>query len=182
RAAEVTGSQRHAAAGRTALRHDRGLADRLDQTDRVDRVGKAPVDLGWCGGLAGAVLARMGTKGDKTADDAVGEKWLDDAIVTLGEHRPLRDTSLCHGALGVAEALVALAAAGDERAVPHRDRGAAQLLGALEQFGPRCGTPRGVPSPGLLTGLAGIGFGLLRLGFADQVPSVLLLDPAMPPY
>ncbi|HEX4705703.1 MAG TPA: type 2 lanthipeptide synthetase LanM family protein, partial [Pseudonocardiaceae bacterium] len=98
RAAEVTGSQRHAAAGRTALRHDRGLADRLDQTDRVDRVdrvGKAPVDLGRCGGLAGAVLARIGTKDDKAADaDASTEKWLDEAIVALGEHRPLRDTSL----------------------------------------------------------------------------------------
>jgi lantibiotic modifying enzyme len=174
RCAAVTGSRRYAAAGRTALKHDRGLAE------RADRAGQ--IDLGWCAGLAGAVLARLGAKDDKTADDGGTEKWLDDAVVVLGEHRPLRDTSLCHGELGVAEALVVLAAAGDERAAVHRDRGAALLLGALEQFGPRCGTPHGVPSPGLLTGLAGIGFGLLRLGFADQVPSVLLLDPAMPPY
>jgi type 2 lantibiotic biosynthesis protein LanM len=155
RAAAVTGSERYAAAGRAALRHDTGLTG-------------ARHDIGWCGGLAGAVLARIDTEVDNQA------------VTVLGEHRPLRDTSLCHGELGVAEALIELAARGDEWAAGYRDRGAGLLVGALEQFGPRCGTPRGVPSPGLLTGLAGIGYGLLRLGFADHVPSVLLLDPAMP--
>jgi len=155
RAAAVTGSARYAAAGHTALRHDTGLTGQRH-------------DIGWCGGLAGAVLARIDTEVDNQA------------VTVLGEHRPLADTSLCHGELGVAEALIALAARGDEWAAGYRDRGAGLLLGALEQFGPRCGTPRGVPSPGLLTGLAGIGYGLLRLGFADHVPSVLLLDPAMP--
>jgi lantibiotic modifying enzyme len=215
RAAAATGSQRYATAGRTALRHDIGLGERLNRTAQVDtglderpnrtnrtmtadaghveQPGRAasgdigliaahddaaPVDIGWCAGLSGAVLARIGA----TADDVAADKWLDEAVAVLGEHRPLRDTSLCHGELGVAEALIVLAADGDERAAAHRDRCAALLLGALEHAGPRCGTPRGVPSPGLLTGLAGIGFGLLRLGFADQVPSVLLLDPARPPY
>jgi lantibiotic modifying enzyme len=159
RAAEVTGSQRYAEAGRTALRHDRNLAEYLTE----------PVDLSWCGGLSGAVLAA--TDLDENTR----------AVQVLGERRPLRDTSLCHGELGVVEALVVLAdKRDDDRAAMYRDRAAALLLGALEQFGPRCGTPRGVPSPGLLTGLAGIGYGLLRLGFADQVPSVLLLDPAKP--
>jgi lantibiotic modifying enzyme len=152
RAAAATGSPRYAAAGRAALRHDT----------------RQYHDIGWCGGLAGAVLARIDTEVDNQA------------VTVLGEHRPLRDTSLCHGELGVAEALIALAARGDEWAAGYRDRGAGLLVGALEQFGPRCGTPRGVPSPGLLTGLAGIGYGLLRLGFADHVPSVLLLDPATP--
>ncbi|NEB92872.1 hypothetical protein, partial [Streptomyces bauhiniae] len=32
-----------------------------------------------------------------------------------------------------------------------------------------------ITTPGLLTGLAGHGLGLLRLGFADLVPSALLL-------
>lgn len=50
------------------------------------------------------------------------------------------------------------------------------LLAAVEDDGPRCGTPDHVPHAGLLTGLAGIGHGLLRAGFPDRVPSVLLLD------
>jgi class II lanthipeptide synthase len=37
------------------------------------------------------------------------------------------------------------------------------------------------PAPGLLTGLAGIGFGLLRLASPATVPSVLLFEPPRPP-
>jgi lantibiotic modifying enzyme len=33
----------------------------------------------------------------------------------------------------------------------------------------------------LLTGLAGIGYGLLRLAFSERVPSVLLLEPSTGP-
>ncbi|MEV8108999.1 hypothetical protein, partial [Streptomyces sp. NPDC088135] len=58
---------------------------------------------------------------------------------------------------------------------------AGALLAAADRAKPRCGTPGQVSHPGLLTGLAGIGHGLLRAGFPDRVPSVLLLDaPAAP--
>ncbi|MGW4108391.1 lanthionine synthetase LanC family protein, partial [Streptomyces sp. NPDC004976] len=40
----------------------------------------------------------------------------------------------------------------------------------------RCATPDHVPSPGLLDGLSGIGYGLLRLAHPGTVPSVLLLS------
>ncbi len=40
-----------------------------------------------------------------------------------------------------------------------------------------CGTPSNVETPGLMTGLAGIGYQLLRLANSAQVPSVLLLAP-----
>ena len=42
-----------------------------------------------------------------------------------------------------------------------------------------CGTPLGVDSPGLMTGLAGIGYGLLRLAEPARVPSVLTLEPPL---
>jgi lantibiotic modifying enzyme len=54
------------------------------------------------------------------------------------------------------------------------------VLDAIDRYGPGCGTPGAVSSPGLLNGLAGIGYGLLRLGFGDRVPSVLLLQPSRP--
>ena len=57
-------------------------------------------------------------------------------------------------------------------------RHAGLLLGAIDRGGIRCGTPHGVVSSGLLNGLAGIGYGLLRLGFAHRVPSILLLEPS----
>jgi hypothetical protein len=41
----------------------------------------------------------------------------------------------------------------------------------------RCGTPLGVESPGLMTGLAGIGYQYLRLHDPKRVPSVLAVEP-----
>ncbi len=114
------------------------------ENDAID-----PTDTGWCAGLAGVALAR-------------GDERL---VHLLATREPLRDMSLCHGELGVIEAL----------STHHHSaatRRTALLLGALDEYGARCATPGAVPSPGLLTGLAGIGHGLLRQGF--PVPSVLL--------
>jgi lantibiotic modifying enzyme len=38
-----------------------------------------------------------------------------------------------------------------------------------------CGTPQAVDTPGLMTGIAGIGYGLLRAAQPDRVPCVLVL-------
>lgn len=81
------------------------------------------------------------------------------------------DLSLCHGELGRADVSVT----GWSAATRHRRTG--EVLAALRRDGPRCVTPDRVPTASLLTGLAGIGIGLLRLGFPEQVPSVLLLEP-----
>lgn len=132
-------------------------------------------DFGWCAGVSGMVLANADGLGHQLDPAAV-----DEVVAALAERRPLRDASLCHGELGIVEALAVLARHGHAGAAETRVRYAARAIGALDRYGPRCGTPNGVPSPGLLTGLAGIGYGLLRLGFADRVPSVLLLEPAPP--
>ncbi|WP_229795905.1 type 2 lanthipeptide synthetase LanM, partial [Saccharothrix coeruleofusca] len=165
RHARSGGQSRHAAAGRAHLRADRALRQRL-----LD-VGEA--DHSWCAGLSGAVLAHLAPP-DQPVDTHT--LHLDRCLNALAVHEPLRDLSLCHGELGVVEALTALAERGHDRAAAARTRRAGLVLGALEQYGARCGTPGGVPSAGLLTGLSGIGYGLLRLGFPERVPSVLLLE------
>jgi type 2 lantibiotic biosynthesis protein LanM len=145
----------------------------------------APSDgLSWCSGLAGMVLAAHpaglpGQAGRPVAvehDRAAG--LADGFAAAVNERTPSRDQSLCHGELGTLEALVVLAEHGHEASASALTVASARLLGAIEQHGIGCGTPHGVPSPGLLTGTAGIGFGLLRVGFAATVPSVLLLRPA----
>jgi lantibiotic modifying enzyme len=137
-------------------------------------VSGAGDDVGWCTGLSGVLLA------DAACPGPLAPAAVDEAVAVLARRGPRRDASLCHGELGIAEALSVLARRGHAGAAQARGRYAARALGALDRSGPRCGTPGGVPSPGLLTGLAGIGYGLLRLGFADHVPSVLLLEPALP--
>lgn len=134
------------------------------QTCAPDHVGTLPFParvsaspgVGWCTGLAGRLLAGP-------SDETV--------FRALVGREPLGDMSLCHGEFGIADVVVQTTAE-DE---PARRRYASLVLDAVDRYGPRCGTPNGVPTPGLLTGLAGIGYGLLRLGFGATVPSALLL-------
>ena len=56
----------------------------------------------------------------------------------------------------------------------------AKLLESIDRHGPLCATPGGVETPGLMLGLAGIGYGLLRLAEPAAVPSVLALAPPAP--
>ena len=86
--------------------------------------------------------------------------------------------SLCHGDLGNLELLLqASLILVDPRWQTEVDRLAAMILECIERHGWRCGLPLGVESPGLMTGLAGIGYGLLRLAEPARVPSVLVLAP-----
>jgi lantibiotic modifying enzyme len=125
-------------------------------------------DAGWCAGHAGAALAGLRAGGSADLE----------TYLRHSHDRPvLADLSLCHGELGAVEPLLWLAERDDPAIEAVRRRRAGLVLAAVQQYGPQCGTPRSVPSPGLLTGLAGIGYGLLRLGFHGQIPSVLLLEP-----
>jgi type 2 lantibiotic biosynthesis protein LanM len=130
---------------------------------------KAATGHGWCSGLAGQVLAYAGQPA------VLG--GLDEQVARLAAQDPLRDLSLCHGETGITDVLGFLAETGHLGAAAAVATRTGQLLTAVEQDGARCGTPDVVPSPGLLTGLAGIGYGLLRLGFGPRVPSALLLQP-----
>ncbi|MFD9130338.1 type 2 lanthipeptide synthetase LanM family protein [Kitasatospora sp. NPDC059571] len=130
----------------------------------------------WCRGWAGVALAvadRPAAAGDAQLAELVAR-----TVRGLGARPgPLPDHSPCHGEPGVLELLGRLA---DPAATAVRERRADRLATALERHGPVCGTPGGLAAPGLLTGLAGVGHGLLRLGFPERTPSVLLLQAPTP--
>jgi lantibiotic modifying enzyme len=136
--------------------------------ERQDR----PADAGWCAGSAGTILARL---------SAGAPADLDTYLRSANERPVLADMSLCHGELGAVEPLLWLTESDHPATEAVRRRRSGLVLAAVQQYGPHCGTPRAVASPGLLTGLAGIGYGLLRLGFSTQVPSVLLQEPTTGP-
>ncbi|GAA0290146.1 hypothetical protein GCM10010302_30820 [Streptomyces polychromogenes] len=127
----------------------------------------------WCRGRAGIALAVLDAPG--ALDDPHLAAWSRRTVEALGRDRPAADDGLCHGEAGLCE-LLGHGAVPEAR--PHWIRRAGALLASVEETGARCGAPDGVPHPGLLTGLAGIGHGLLRAGFPERVPSVLLLHPA----
>lgn len=167
----------HGTAG-AAWARDR-FADRFAGTGPGSSWWAEPVaaqSLSWCSGEAGALLAGLDV-GAVDLTSAAVTAFVDAADRRLGS----TDHSLCHGDGGVLEALVELAFAGHTGAAAVAGRGTARLLADVRHRGSRCGCPAGVFTPGLLRGAAGIGHALLRAGFGDRVPSVLLLRPGVVP-
>ena len=89
-----------------------------------------------------------------------------------------RNHSLCHGDLGNLELLLQASQMFDDPELSGQvNRIAAIILESISRDGWLCGNPLRVESPGLMTGLAGIGYGLLRLAEPTRVPAVLVLEP-----
>ena len=65
----------------------------------------------------------------------------------------------------------------DRRWRVETDRLAAKILDSIDRDGWQCGGPQAVETPGLMLGLAGIGYQMLRLAEPDRIPSVLVLAP-----
>jgi type 2 lantibiotic biosynthesis protein LanM len=132
--------------------------------------------IAWCHGACGIGLSRLRLR-QHIADPMI-EDDLKVAVETTYRDGFGANHSLCHGDLGNLELLLAashvLSAA--ELADKLRER-ASQTLASIEQYGWRCGVPLDIKTPGLLDGLAGIGYGLLRLADPDRIPSVLTLEP-----
>jgi lantibiotic modifying enzyme len=111
-------------------------------------------------------------------DDPQTRSEIDTAIHTTMLRGFGGNHSLCHGDLGNLELLIQASEKFNEMEIrKHRDREAAQIVRNIRRSGWSCGPPSGVESPGLMTGLAGIGYQLLRLAEPAQIPSVLLLEP-----
>ncbi|MFK4082761.1 type 2 lanthipeptide synthetase LanM family protein [Kribbella sp. NPDC020789] len=153
------------ALGRYAVPGDKYATAAATAAD-LDRNGQNP-SPGWCSGDAGSTLAQL----------AAGKSVDLEMYLRAASERPvLADLSLCHGEFGAVEPLAWLTESDHPAVEGVRQSRIRLVLAALQQYGPQCGTPCAVPSPGLLTGLAGIGYGLLRLAFPERVPSVLLLE------
>ena len=129
----------------------------------------------WCHGAPGIGLGRLASL--PWLDDSTIRAEIEIAVESTIENGFGRNHSLCHGDLGNLE-LITLAAEKlgrpdwNERA----GRIAGGILAGLAERGPLFGLPGGTEPPGMMTGLAGIGYGLLRLSAPRRVPSVLILE------
>lgn len=194
RLAAWTGESRFQDAALAASRfeHRRRVATREREGEKGDKASSLRAEEGsaaalkraWCYGTTGVGLARLKALESVTERGCRGdEAWLrQDLDFALDETLTGgfgRNHCLCHGDLGNLDLLLqARDALPDEAglAVQVRRLGT-MVLRSLETHGWLCGTPLGVESPGLMNGLAGIGYGLLRLACPREVPSVLTLDP-----
>jgi type 2 lantibiotic biosynthesis protein LanM len=133
----------------------------------------------WCHGAPGIGLARLEVL--RELDDPAILLEIEAALQTTLAGGFGRNHSLCHGDLGNLELLLS---AGEALDTPYwrsqTQRLSAVILESIGRDGWLCGAPLGVESPGLMTGLAGIGYQLLRLADPQRVPSILVLTPPQP--
>jgi type 2 lantibiotic biosynthesis protein LanM len=179
RLAASTGETRFHTMALAATEHERTLwiaeAGNGQNQRSVDSVG-ASFPTSWCHGAAGVGLARLDTLA--VHDTAQVRSEIDAAVRIVLARGFGFDHSLCHGDMGLVELLLytrALLEHSDSDA--QLEQAAGSVLADIYEHGWHCGTAQAIETPGLMTGLSGIGYGLLRVAEPLRVPSVLLLMP-----
>lgn len=181
--AAVTGDESFYSGGRGAFEYERSLYSSVERNwpdlrepDRADEKSSSRFAMAWCHGAPGIGLSRL--RSTPHLNDQEVQSEIQVALQTTLAHGFGKGHSLCHGDLGNLELLLeANLTLGDPRWHAEVNRIAGILLEDISQNGWVCGNPIGVESPGLMTGLAGIGYELLRLAEPERVPSVLALAP-----
>jgi lantibiotic modifying enzyme len=132
------------------------------------------ITAAWCHGAGGigivaADLARMGGDGwTEVLARAAACSWANG----LGHNH-----TLCHGDLGIWEVIGLALAAGVQPRGVESDAVAARVISGLGEHGPVSGLARDTLHPGLLPGIGGMAYQLLRMHPGSPLPSVLLPDP-----
>jgi type 2 lantibiotic biosynthesis protein LanM len=182
--AAATGDYRFRSAALASLEYERSQFSPGKQNwlDLRDPIGAGETILApnaltaWCHGAMGIGLARLHCL--RHLDDNAIRQEIDIAIQTTLLDSFGLNHSLCHGDCGSLELLLAASTmSGDTTSRSHLNRLAAVLLEDIENGGWICGHQVSVESPGVMTGLAGIGYQLLRLAEPEKVPSILTLAP-----
>lgn len=182
--AALTGLEKFRAAAIEAIAYERSLFSpvalnwpdlrEFETAVRAGDRGQVSFVTAWCHGAPGIGLARFQCL--PYLDDSEIHSEIDLALKTTLTQGFGRNHSLCHGDLGNLELLLQASEILDEPQWHSQvERLAATILDSIARQGWLCGIPLEVESPGLMTGLAGIGFGLLRLAEPRRVPSVLVL-------
>ncbi|GAA4011575.1 type 2 lanthipeptide synthetase LanM family protein [Allokutzneria multivorans] len=188
-ATELLGDARYESAMRAAFTYeahlfDPALGDWRDVRGHVEGImssgdvqGQDDVQgqpVAWCHGAPGIGIARHIALG--LTEEPLWRSELAFATdVTLNSGFGA-DHSLCHGDLGNLDFLL-LAAGREAMLLDPVHRQARSVVEGAAEHGWRCGLHPGLTAAGMFTGLAGIGYGLLRLHAPEAVPSVLALQP-----
>ncbi len=187
--ATLTGQDRFRTVALAGIEYERSLfcadagnwPDLRDDTvfDRIASAGNRRFATSWCHGAPGIGLARLHCL--RHIDDHNIRAEIDAALKTTTTEGFGGNHCLCHGDLGNIELLLEAGVTLDDAQCRTRvERFAGMILGSIERHGWKCGNPTEVERPGLMTGLAGIGYELLRLSAPPRVPSVLALaSPAL---
>ncbi|HBL13912.1 MAG TPA: type 2 lantipeptide synthetase LanM [Cyanobacteria bacterium UBA11162] len=174
--AALTGEERFRKAAVDTITYERSLFSFSVKNWLNQRGESGTFSVAWSYGAPGIGLARLHSL--KHLDDAQLHVEINTALETTLARGFCGNHSLCNGMLGNLEFLLQ-ASQTPNYSTWHSPvtRLAASILESIRQQGWRCGVPLGVETLGLMTGLAGIGYGLLRLAAPEKIPSLLVLAP-----
>lgn len=172
RLALASGQARFAETATAAFAYEETLYD-TSLGGWLDLRGDRRITAAWCHGSVGIGLA---------AADLARRGWdSPDGLVRLAAEATSRhelrwNHSLCHGDMGCWELTGVAQASGCAPAGTSRQLLEARIVGSLERNGPVSGLLRDTFTPGLLHGLGGVGYQLLRMHPGCDLPSVLTLE------
>lgn len=173
--ARVSGNRRYAQVAEEAFAFEDSLFDD-EEANWVDlRALRGTKSVGaWCHGSVGIGLAHLDL--DPNLQAPRTRPLLRRAAAATLRLGVGWNHCLCHGDLGAWELLQKAIDHGEAPESLTREQLLGQLLSSIEQFGPTCGLTREVYVPGLLPGVGGVAYQLLRAHPDSRLPSVLTLE------
>ncbi|HEV2346769.1 MAG TPA: type 2 lanthipeptide synthetase LanM family protein [Actinocrinis sp.] len=166
RLALATGTQQYADVAQEAFAFEEALWDE-GQAGWLDLREPGQTVAAWCHGAVGIGLAAADL--ERRGWPAPRRPVLDRAVAATARQGFGWNHTLCHGDLGGWEVVAAT--------TPEAGRAEldARILGSVETNGPVSGMARDAFSPGLLGGLGGVAYQLLRMHGDSALPSPLTL-------
>ncbi|WP_250638398.1 lanthionine synthetase LanC family protein [Coxiella burnetii] len=130
--------------------------------------------IAWCHGAPGIGLARLNMQ--TIWDDPLMGQEIDRAMQTTFNEGFGFHTNLCHGDLGNLDFLLEVSQRNPSknRQLAYQAR-AAFVVERIKKDGISLQIKGTMPLPGLMLGLAGVAYQLMRIAKPQEVPSILLL-------
>jgi type 2 lantibiotic biosynthesis protein LanM len=174
--AESTGELRFRAVGENLMREDFAVIEASRRKPSAVNAAVHPADyLGWCRGSLGIAMTALGA--GPLVTDLFDAAWITGVTQEMVHSYPSRPLCLCHGALGWLEFL----SFADRRllgrhCIKQLEAWRTTLLHEILDGRWVADWAHTLESPGLMRGLAGTGYSLLRQAVGKRIPSVLVLE------
>ncbi len=173
--ARESGNAQHAAMAQAAFSFEQSLFSEHEQNWADLRMEEAGiVASAWCHGAVGIGLAHLDL--DPTLQSTQTRMIVRHAAAATKKTGLGWNHTACHGDLGSWELLRAAMRIGEAPDDLTDDALLAAILSSLEEHKPTCGFARDAFAPGLLPGLGGVAYQLLRAHPDNALPSILTLE------
>lgn len=175
RLARESGSDRHRTFAQAAFAFEQSLFSESDMNWKDLRMEEEGiVASAWCHGAVGIAMAHLDL--DPGLEDPKTREIVRHAAAATLKSGIGWNHTLCHGDLGAWELLDAAIRVGEAPANLSSEGLLAQIISSLEEHKPTCGFARDTFAPGLLPGLGGVAYQLLRVNPQSDLPSLMTLS------